>query len=182
MDPTDAITGLPGHLAFRAGLERLVQLREPFSLLSIDLDGLKAVNGFAQYERGDEMLRRTGQAIVAVSPEGALVFRSGGDEFAVLVATAVAREAAQLGERICAAVAAIEVPESDEPDPVPSRLACSIGVALYPADGQTAFDLIQAAAQWMFIAKHMGGGRVALADTASMTWLTDQREGLTNRP
>jgi diguanylate cyclase (GGDEF)-like protein len=167
MNLTDAITGLPGHQAFRAELTRLVLVGEPFSLLFLDLDSFKAVNGNALDARGNEMLRRTGQAIAAVSPEGALVFRHGGDDFAVLVATAATREAVELGERICAAVAAIEVPESDEPDPCPSHLACSIGVARYPADGLTADDLSEAADQWMFLAKHMGGGRVALADAAN---------------
>jgi diguanylate cyclase (GGDEF)-like protein len=182
MNPTDPMTGLPGHLAFRSEMARLVRVGEPFSLLLLGLDFFKAVNGFALYERGNEMLRRTGQAIVAVSPEGALVFRHGGDEFAILVATAASREAVELGERICAAVAAIEVPESDEPDPCPSHLACSIGVAFYPADGQTAHDLFDAADRSLFQAKRMGGGRVALADNASTTWPTDPCEELTNRP
>lgn len=182
MNPTDAMTGLPGPAAFRSELARLVRVGEPFGLLLLDLDSLKTVNGFALHERGDQMIRRTGQAIVAVSPGRALVFRHGGDEFAVLVATAATREAVELGERICAAVAAIEVPASDEPGPSPSHLACSIGLAFYPADGQGALDLIKAADQWQFIAKQMGGGRVALADEASMAWLTAHGDGLTNRP
>jgi diguanylate cyclase len=147
----------------------MVQAGEPFSLLSLDLDNLKAVNGFALYERGNEMLRCTGRASVAVNPEGALVFRFGGDEFAVLVGAAATQEAVELGERICAAVAAVTVPESDEPDPGLSHLACSIGVARYPADGQTAADVFAAADMALFRAKRAGGGCVVLADGGSLT-------------
>jgi diguanylate cyclase (GGDEF)-like protein len=137
------------------------------------------VNGFALYERGNEVLRCTGRAIVAVNPEETLVFRFGGDEFAVLVAAAATHEVVELGERICAAVAAIEVPESDEPDPGPSHLACSIGVARFPADGQTAADVFTAADTALFRAKRAGGGCVALADGGSPT---DGRRRPTSRP
>jgi diguanylate cyclase (GGDEF)-like protein len=167
-DPKDALTGLHVHAAVRPEIARRRRAGESFSLLLIDIDDFKAVNGWALHERGDRMLRRTGQAIVAVSPAGATVFRNGGDEFAVLVATAAVREAVELGERICAAVAVIEVPESNEPDdfPGPWHLACSIGVARYPADGQTANDLLRAADTSMYEAKRAGGGRVATARPA----------------
>jgi GGDEF domain-containing protein len=57
--------------------------------------------------------------------------------------------AVEVGERICAAVGAIEVPGSDEPDFCPSHRAFSIGAAFCPADGQTALDLLKVADLWM---------------------------------
>ena len=53
MNPTDAMTGLPGPAAFRSELARLVRVGEPFGLLLLDLDSLKTVNGFTLHERGD---------------------------------------------------------------------------------------------------------------------------------
>jgi diguanylate cyclase (GGDEF)-like protein len=148
-------------------MTRKTRAGKSFSLLNIDLDGFKRVNDLSV--QGDRVLRRAAQAIVAVSPAGATVFRVGGDEFAVLVATAVVREAVELGERICAALAAIEIPAFHEPDfydpdfPRPTHIACSIGVARYPANGQTADDLLRAADTSMCDAKRAGGGRVATA-------------------
>ena len=165
---TDDLTGLHVRSVGRSQMARLILAGESFGLLLIDIDHFKAVNGSWMHERGDRMLRRTSQAILAESPEGATAFRYGGDQFVVLVATADVREAVELGERICAAVAAIEVPESDDPDdfPGPWHLACSIGVARYPADGQTADDLLRAADTYAWEAKRAGGGRVATATAA----------------
>ena len=182
MVPTDALTGLPAHEALHSELERLVRVGEPFSLLRIDLDFFRLVNGDGLRERGNQMLRRTAQAVAAASPEGAPVFRCGGDEFAVLVATGAAPEAFEIGERICAAVAAIEVPASAEPDRAPPRLACSVGVARYPADGGTAPRLWVAAGELLFSAKHFGGGHAAVADTAIMPWLAELLDGLADEP
>lgn len=168
-DPADALTGLPGPTAFRSEITRLTRVGESFSLLLLDLDNFKVANGSALYEQGNRLLRRAGQAVVAGSPEGASAFRNGGDEFAVLVATDSIRVAVELGERICAAVAAIEISEFDEPDfhepdfPRPTHLGCSVGVALYPVDGQTADELFRAADTCMYEAKRAGGGRVATA-------------------
>ena len=158
MNSIDAIMGFPGQHAFRSELGRLLEAGEPFALLSVDIDGLKPVNGFAAYRRGDSLLRRAGQAVAAASPGAARVFRFGGDEFAVLLPADVDCDAVDLGERICAAVAAVEIPAGGKPGP--TRVSCSVGVARFPVDGRTDLDLLGAVDMGVFLAKHMGGGRV----------------------
>ena len=136
MIPSDPLTGLRRKQAFLADLSRLVWLGQPFGLLLIAIDSLKAVNGFALHARGDEMLRRTAQAIVATGPDKSLAFRYGGDEFAVLLPAATTGEAVELGERICAAVAVIEVPVSDEPDPAQPTCRARLGWRAIPLKGR----------------------------------------------
>ena len=165
MSSTDALTGLPDREAFLSEMSRLTRAGEPFSLLMLDLDNFKAVNVRAFPEQADRLLRRTGEAIVTVSPAGAMVFRYGGDEFAVVVATAATHEVVELGALLCAAVAAIEVPSSDDLHfPTPTHLACSIGAACYPVDGPTADDLVLAAEMAQSQVKRAGGGQVAGAN------------------
>jgi diguanylate cyclase (GGDEF)-like protein len=108
----DALTGLANR---RALLEALRSVEadhrdSPAWLLTVDLDGFKAVNDLLGHAGGDELLVRAAEQLAAASP-GALVYRLGGDEFAVLLRGSEA-EATQLGDRLVVAVrlAALSVP------------------------------------------------------------------------
>ena len=86
---TDSLTGLHNHRAFHDDLTREIQRRNTtgstFSLLALDLDGLKRVNDVRGHLAGDEYIRRVAATIAhEVSGKG-LVYRTGGDEFMALL-------------------------------------------------------------------------------------------------
>jgi len=95
---TDPLTGLGNRREF----ERLLGLRQPrsFAVLAIDVDGLKAINDSYGHDAGDAALRSVGMALRLGVREQDTVARTGGDEFAVLMAGADVEEATAVAERL----------------------------------------------------------------------------------
>jgi diguanylate cyclase (GGDEF)-like protein len=103
---TDALTGLANRPALLDALEhlvtRLAAAGEGFTLLHLDLDGLRRVNDLHGGITGDAALREAASALSAALPEGALAARLGGDEFAALIPGS--RGGAMAAERLRLAV------------------------------------------------------------------------------
>lgn len=101
----DALTGLPTHSSFQ---QRLVELdtqsgRRPFSLLVCDVVGLGAINAELGYQEGDRHLRAIGAALRRACGIDAEPYRTGGDQFAVLVPDAGVWQGLVVAERVLAA-------------------------------------------------------------------------------
>jgi diguanylate cyclase (GGDEF)-like protein len=81
---TDPLTGLANRRVLAA---RMAELADggPWCLLTVDLDGFKDVNDLLGHATGDLLLASVARQLTAAAPEGALVSRIGGDEFAVLL-------------------------------------------------------------------------------------------------
>ncbi len=159
---TDDLTGLLNHRRFNDQLARSVAADEPFGLVMIDLDAFKVVNDTQGHQAGDRLLRDIASAIQGSVPETDAVFRYGGDEFAVILPGAGARDLRSAAERIRAAVAGV----GDRGTPWHGggvRVTASIGTAAYPADGRQAEDVLLAADRACFVAKRNGRARVATA-------------------
>lgn len=121
----------------RYELARHRRTSRELALLVLDLDGFKAVNDRFGHPVGDRMLRDVAQGLCAVMRDGDTIVRHGGDEFCVIAPETGHAEAEALGRRLGRALALIE--GADGP------LSCSVGVAVFPADGPTAELLIAAA-------------------------------------
>ena len=170
----DALTGLPNRVLLD---DRMTQAmahadrdQRSFALLVCDLDRFKLINESLGHRAGDELLQEVARRLVAVVRSVDTVARFGGDEF-VLVCSSIADsdEAVRLGMH------AIEVLQT------PMRIADidvhtspSIGVALYPADGETIETLIAHADAAMFSAKQRGRGMVQRYEKG-MTAGTEER-------
>lgn len=158
----DMLTDLPNRFLFVDRFEQAVRQHSrygtPFALLLVDLDFFKDINDNHGHEVGDEILvaiaRRMSREIRACDT----VARQGGDEFIVLLANTLNSEDALLvGDKLKTAIAA---PIDTSAGPLTVR--CSVGVAMYPAHGQT-LDLIRRAAdQAMYSAKKAGRDVVAV--------------------
>jgi diguanylate cyclase len=157
----DALTGLPNRMmAFeRLNLEinRARRSGERFALMFIDLDNFKDVNDSLGHAAGDQLLVTIGSRLQACLRDADSVARLGGDEFLVLV-TDVAREQdiEHIAERLLQAVS--------EPQELRGRKVvakCSVGIALYPDNGDSAEALMANVDNAMYQAKaHKSGSAV----------------------
>jgi diguanylate cyclase (GGDEF)-like protein len=106
---TDPLTGLANRRAFLRVVTReagsLNRTKRNFALAMVDLDGFKPINDTFGHATGDSVLMEVGSRLRRVGGKGALVARTGGDEFALLFpGCASPEEAAVAGEGVCAAL------------------------------------------------------------------------------
>lgn len=104
---TDPLTGLANRRAFVRALTRRVNGREraAFALAMVDLDGFKPINDTFGHATGDRVLQSIGARLGGTVGDGALVARTGGDEFALLLPRVrSAAGAVEAGASVCAAL------------------------------------------------------------------------------
>ncbi|HWH23771.1 MAG TPA: GAF domain-containing protein, partial [Candidatus Limnocylindria bacterium] len=164
---TDALTGLWNQGALDQHLQRTVEDGAPFGLLMVDLDNFKDYNDRFGHQAGNLILRRLGQAIRSACRHSDLVFRYGGDEFAVLLPNTPARRVPTVAGKVSEAVRSLEHDGGGEP----AGLSCSIGWAALPADAADAAGIVLAADRACYAAKRQGRDRIA-----------DAAEGLASAP
>ncbi|HFD11493.1 MAG TPA: bifunctional diguanylate cyclase/phosphodiesterase [Crenotrichaceae bacterium] len=163
----DAITKLPNRSLLLSRLRTKI-LRaanneiEPFALLYIDLDYFKQVNDMLGYPGGDQFLRKLSSRLKNALQPGDILARSGSDEFVMTVQNIHRRDQA---ERIAKDL----LKELGEPLRLGGHAiasSCSIGIALYPRDGDEALTLLRHADRAMYQAKVIGRGTFSLVDKA----------------
>lgn len=145
---TDSLTELGNRRALEQGLERTLKQaaegRDPFTVLSFDLDGLKGVNDAHGHAQGDRFLQAFALALTEAFDEVGLAYRIGGDEFAIVTARPLDEAALQhLLE---------QVHERMRHQGFEAASA-SMGHAQYPHDAQTAGDLLRLSDQRMYHCK-----------------------------
>jgi diguanylate cyclase (GGDEF)-like protein/putative nucleotidyltransferase with HDIG domain len=161
----DAKTGLFNARHFATSLEsefgRAQRFARPVAVVMADLDLLREVNNTYGHLAGDAVLHMVAEVLRGELRHYDVPARFGGEEFAVVLPETGAEEAAEIAERIRAAVAArrIEVETAAEPIGV----TISIGVAAYPADAETRNDLVHQADVAVYRAKLQGRNRVVRA-------------------
>jgi len=157
----DALTGLPNRLSF---MTHLTQQMAPtaegdaprLALLFIDLDHFKRVNDSLGHLVGDTLLRTVAARITAGLRATDLVSRFGGDEFVVLLSGLAPGaqhrgDAEEVAQKLLAGIGA---PLNAEGRPL--SVTPSIGVALYPGDGDSPDELVKHADSAMYLAKARG--------------------------
>jgi diguanylate cyclase (GGDEF)-like protein len=151
---SDKLTNLPNRRAF----DRLILNgagRTCFSIVAIDLDGLKQVNDTLGHSAGDQMLIHAAHAMQSALRHGDVVARMGGDEFAAFLFGADSVDALLVGQRIQESVGSL--PSGSL---VPSF---SIGIATGEPDSDP-LEVLHAADEAMYRAKRRGGGHVVVAE------------------
>lgn len=156
----DDLTGLPNRISlldrFQLELAHARRGKSSLGVMYLDLDGFKLVNDTHGHEAGDHVLKVTARRLASTLRAGDTVARLGGDEFVLLLpAVAGPEEARKVGEKI---VAALEQP-IDWKD-VTLHVSASIGLALYPEDGDEPETLLRRADKAMYRAKSGGRGQV----------------------
>ncbi len=157
----DHLTGLPNRTLLRelfqheaAAARRQTQ---SCALLFIDLDRFKVVNDTMGHAAGDELLLGVSRRLVATLRESDIVCRVSGDEFLVLLTQAGHWEQVSVtAERL---LRAIQTPLPLQRAAGTAQVNASIGIALFPADGEDFEALARCADLAMYKSKDMGKGR-----------------------
>ncbi|HZO05686.1 MAG TPA: GGDEF domain-containing protein [Solirubrobacterales bacterium] len=148
----DELTGVGNYRGLHERLSEAIARHRrhgrQFALILLDLDGFKEVNERFGHLEGDRLLTEVGQALSDEVRGEDAVFRQGGDEFAVIVEETDAEEALEVAARIRARVANRGY-DSDADRP----LTGATGVAIFPADGVDAEQLLGFADHDLFAAK-----------------------------
>jgi diguanylate cyclase (GGDEF)-like protein/PAS domain S-box-containing protein len=152
----DALTDLPNRLLLNDRLARSIALARRYdrrlAVLFLDCDRFKHINDTLGHAVGDQVLRSISQRLSACVRESDTVSRHGGDEFLILLSEVDRPEDAGL---IVASIAEPHLIAGHE-----LHLTVSVGIALYPENGQDAQSLIACADTAMYHAKNSGRNRV----------------------
>ncbi len=152
----DKLTGLPNRaLLFEYSghvFDSARRGQHEGAVLFIDLDRFKPVNDLHGHQAGDALLVAVAQRIRQCARKGDLAFRIGGDEFLVLLPHLRDRaDAARLAQRLNDALARPFTVGRAE-----VAISASIGISLFPCDGEDMETLVNAADNAMYLAKEIG--------------------------
>jgi diguanylate cyclase (GGDEF)-like protein/PAS domain S-box-containing protein len=152
----DPLTGLPNRTMFSERLTLvLTQARRTKSLaavLFIDLDGFKSVNDTLGHDAGDALLKEVGNRLTSCLRESDTAVRMGGDEFVVILTNLdVAKDAAMITANL--------IEKLNQPVNLKEQsctIGASIGIAMFPDDGNDTGALVKKADEAMYRAKSNG--------------------------
>ncbi|EMH4163545.1 EAL domain-containing protein [Pluralibacter gergoviae] len=151
----DPLTQLPNRVLFEDRLAQALGKAQRtdslFAVMFIDLDGFKAVNDAFGHEMGDRLLVAVTERLLQPLSGQYTLARIGGDEFVLLAETAAPDDAARLASAL---VRAVDTPFTI--DRYELIVTLSIGIALYPADGENERELMFNADAAMYHTKFSG--------------------------
>ena len=156
----DELTGLANRVLLKDRLSTAISFHQRQSLkmavLFIDLDGFKSINDTHGHDVGDELLKQVAERLLGCVRNSDTVVRFGGDEF-VLLLTGLhsSNEAAYVAEKVLGLLQK-EFTLSNGKLKAKASIGCSIGIAMYPADGDNDTDLLKVADTLMYKVKAAG--------------------------
>lgn len=152
----DFLTGLPNRVLLNDRIEQAISLarrnRSQLALMFLDLDNFKHINDSLGHAVGDLLLQSVTEALVSCVRSADTVSRQGGDEFVILLAEGQCEnDAVLIATKILQALALPHFLGRHE-----LFVSTSIGISLYPEDGDSAEALIKSADTAMYCAKEKG--------------------------
>jgi len=158
----DVVTSLPNRALLADRLQQEVararRSRQGFAILMFDLDGFKQVNDAWGHAAGDLVLAHVGERARQAMRASDTVGRIGGDEFMALLPEASLAGALAVGEKLLETIARPYPLDRTE-----AKLSASIGIAIFPEDGDDGESLQRAADAALYEAKRAGKNRVVIA-------------------
>lgn len=172
----DALTDLPNRALLVDRLEHAVAIarrhNRPVALLFVDLDRFKAVNDTLGHHEGDRLLQISARRIQDSVRKSDTVGRIGGDEFVIIVSDFEnAAEVAQIADKIV-----VQVSKPYTLSGQTAYIGASVGIALFPQDGQDQAELMHNADLAMYRAKSSGRGKYCFFDPGINRLATQQLE------
>lgn len=158
----DALTDLGNRMLLNQALPRMLedagQRDGSVGLIYIDLDNFKPVNDRLGHEAGDDLLRQVAAALKETITDADEAIRLGGDEFALIIGLEPGHGEAELRAMAERTLKALSIPV-EGPD-FTIQTGASLGIALYPRDGDDMDSILKAADEAMYEAKRAGKGQV----------------------
>ena len=180
----DNLTRLPNRILLEDRIEQTIQQVQRnagcFALMFLDLDGFKPVNDAYGHHVGDMLLREVAQRLRLSLRAQDTLARVGGDEFVLLAELAERDDAATIAGQIVGLLSRpFQVGEHE------LRVSTSVGIALYPGDGDDQHELLRNADAAMYHAKRAGKNDYSFFETSmnvnarnQMQLLQDLRKAL----
>lgn len=162
----DGLTGLPNRVMFKEQLNRLLELakrrNQLIAILFLDLDNFKQINDTLGHDLGDKLLRAVTDRLIKwirssdypsrANVESPIVSRLGGDEFTLYLADiSQVQDAAGVAQRILDVLSKPFMLDTNE-----VFITASVGITVFPLDGQDADILLKNADTAMYHAKDQG--------------------------
>lgn len=164
----DPLTELPNRALLRDRVHQAIatasRAGQSLALMFLDLDHFKNINDSLGHNIGDDLLRGVAARLLEDVREQDTVSRWGGDEFILMLPDCTAEGAARVAEKLLVTIAAPYQIAQHELNTTPS-----IGIALYPADGNDFESLAKAADAAMYRAKHEGRNTFRFFTSAMQT-------------
>jgi len=171
----DALTALPNRFLFADRLSQALEMagraQHGLAVLCIDLDRFKFVNDLLGHQGGDQLLKQVAERLRAAIRSMDTVARLGGDEFAIVQPLTEGPDAAaSLAARL---VEALSLPF--EVDGQQMEIGASIGISIFPGDGDTGPKLLKNADTALYRAKRDGRGRFCFFEPGMDMRLQERR-------
>jgi diguanylate cyclase (GGDEF)-like protein/PAS domain S-box-containing protein len=152
----DLLTDLPNRKLFNQRLSEAIERAKAengmLAVMFLDLDRFKTINSSLGHGAGDRLLQHVAQRLRFCLDESTTLARWGGDEFTLLLpCVTCTSDAVEVSERILA-----QLKPAFMIDHCTLHTSCSIGIAIYPYDGEDGITLIKNADAAMFSAKEQG--------------------------
>lgn len=167
---TDWLTGCYNRRSFELQLERdlhlATRMRQPLSLIMIDLDDFKHINDGAGHATGDVALRTVADNLRAELRAEDSAARFGGDEFAIILPQADASGAMVVAERLRRRIATTNIPGY-------GPITASFGLASFPVHASSRDHIVVAADRALYRSKHLGRNCVSLPPVDFHTIVTE---------
>ncbi len=169
----DSLTDLPNRAAFVQALTQMIEAcaagPDEFAVLSIDIDRLKEINDVFGHAFGDKLIVEAARRMQAVACGGALA-RLSGDEFSLIIDGPQPDAGRAVAERLHETMRA-----EFTIDGKTARIGLSIGIAVFPRNGNDAATLLANAEVALFRAKAVARGSVCLYEAEMDQQIRDRR-------
>jgi len=163
----DSLTGLFNRHFMQISLERelsrAARRKQLLAVYMLDLDHFKRFNDSHGHAAGDSVLKAVSEIFRTSVRAEDIACRYGGEEFTIILPDVTRQVAYDRADTIRRAVAALRVPLLGE---MLDGFSVSVGVALYPGDGESAELLLSRADQALYRAKRAGRNQVAIYESA----------------
>ncbi|MBI5576300.1 MAG: GGDEF domain-containing protein [Deltaproteobacteria bacterium] len=166
----DHLTGVSNRLHFLQRFEIEIRRAENYgqaiSLFMFDIDEFKNINDTYGHTAGDQVIKKLAEIVRHNTRSSDLVGRYGGDEFMVLMTSSNMEQAQKYADQLRGKIAGTGISLPGYADPV--RITISGGLAVYPANGITTTELMNAADAALYEAKRTGRNRMIVAQSLGL--------------
>lgn len=170
----DELTDLPNRSLLidriSDSIETAHRSQQKLGILFLDLDRFKAINDSLGHNIGDKLIQEVAKRLLQTLRKEDTISRNGGDEFVVVIKRmSNSNEAILIAQKLIESMTSIFEIDSHK-----IHIGVSIGISVYPNDGDTAIELLRNADTAMFNAKKNGGNRLQFYDESMSNSLRER--------